>query len=155
MLKREGSRLIGGPSCMGITVPHLKCKSSPIGDAGAWSYLLQNLSARATKCPSTTSSTGTGRFVVETRIIGSSAMSLESPPLVRFGAFLYLMSVRGAERPSFCCACRPLSRSGEFQYHSIWSNYQVPTICNEFFQCILRLLNSNSKQFSPIVVKVM
>ena len=45
-------------------------------------------------------------------------MSLESSPLVRFGAFLFLMSVRGAEQPSFRCAFRcafgPFPRVGNF-----------------------------------------
>lgn len=41
-------------------------------------------------------------------------MSLESSPLVRFGAFLFLMSVRGAEQPSFRCAFGPFPRVGNF-----------------------------------------
>ena len=50
-------------------------------------------------------------------------MSLELPPRVRSGVFLFFMSLRGAEQHFFCGVFSPNSKAGNFRLHSTRFNY--------------------------------
>ena len=55
---------------------------------------------------------------VKTQIIEPCAMSLELPPLVRFGVFLFFMTLRQAERLCFCCIFLTFSQVGNTRLQS-------------------------------------
>jgi len=55
-------------------------------------------------------------------------MSLELPPLVRFGASLFFVSLRGLSRPPFSVFFAHFPEWGAFDYIAHGPSTQVPTI---------------------------
>jgi len=122
---------------MGITVPDLKCKSSPFRGCRGLGAIRSGTSHPARR---RVSEYRYRRMCSGTRIVGSGAASLGLPPPLRSGSFLlFPMPVRGAGRP-------PFPEWGIFNIISYGPITRAPlTICDQFSQCILWSLDGNSK----------
>ena len=65
-------------------------------------------------------------------------MSLELPPPVWSGVFLFFLSLRGAEQLFFCCDIRPSSEVGNYRRHGIWGQlFEILRYLIEVSPCCL------------------